>query len=222
MMQIPFEFDTRAANGREDFLVSEPNAEAVAWIDRWPDWPGPYLLLVGPGQSGKSHLGQVWAKKSNAVTLQASDLQDLDITALNELTSQPLLLEDIGEGVDEQSLFHLYNLVKEKGSCVLMTSRTVVSEWELTLPDLKSRMGAVQVVRIGEPDDMLFSSVLLKHFMDKQLQVTPEVLQYLVSRLERSFEAASKTVDDIDLLSLAQKRNITIPLVRSILEKKEE
>lgn len=222
MMQLPFEFDTRAANGREDFLVSEPNAEAVAWIDRWPDWPGPHLLLVGASQCGKSHLGQVWAKKTDAITLNAGDLQDLDINALNELASKPLLLEDVGKGLDEQALFHLYNLVKEKGSFLLMTSQTLVGEWGLALPDLKSRMGAVQVVRIGEPDDVLFSSVLLKLFMDKQLQVTPEVLQYLVSRLERSFEAASKTVDEIDLLSLAQKRNITIPLVRSILEKKEE
>lgn len=221
MKQLPLNFETRAALGREDFLVSAANEAAVAWIDRWPNWPGPFLLIVGPQRSGKTHLSHVWAEKSGAATLTLADLAALDINAMSHIASNPIVLEGLGREMEEQKLFHLYNLVKEKGGFLLMTAREPVSEWALELPDLKSRMGAVQVVRIGEPDDALFGAVLLKLFTDRQLQVSPELLQYLITRLERSFEAANTIVEEIDRLSLAAKRDITIPLVRSILDKKE-
>ena len=221
MKQLPLNFETRTALGREDFLVSDANEAAVAWIDRWPDWPGPFLLIIGPERSGKTHLSHVWAEKSGAAVLTLADLGALDINAMTEIASQPILLEDLGSQMEEQKLFHLYNLVKEKGGFLLMTAHEPVSEWGLQLPDLKSRMGAVQIVRIGEPDDALFGAVLLKLFTDRQLQVSPELLQYLITRLERSFEAANTIVEKIDRLSLAEKRDITIPLVRSILDKEE-
>ena len=41
---------------REDFVVADGNREALAWIDRWPDWPAPALALSGPAGSGKTHL----------------------------------------------------------------------------------------------------------------------------------------------------------------------
>ncbi|MBO6826298.1 MAG: hypothetical protein JJ879_08855 [Sneathiella sp.] len=221
MKQLPLNFETRTALGREDFLVSDANEAAVAWIDRWPDWPGPFLLIIGPERSGKTHLSHVWAEKSGAAVLTLADLGALDINAMTEIASQPILLEDLGTQMEEQKLFHLYNLVKEKGGFLLMTAPEPVSEWGLQLPDLKSRMGAVQIVRIGEPDDALFGAVFLKLFTDRQLQVSPELLQYLITRLERSFEAANTIVEKIDRLSLAEKRDITIPLVRSILDKEE-
>jgi len=221
MKQLPLNFETRTALGREDFLVSAANEAAVAWIDRWPDWPGPFLLIMGPQRSGKTHLSHVWAEKSGATTLTHEDLASLDINAMSEIASNPIVLEDLGSDMEEQKLFHLYNLVKEKGGFLLMTAQKPVSEWGLALPDLKSRMGAVQVVRIGEPDDALFGAVLLKLFSDRQLQVSPELLQYLITRLERSFEAANTIVEKVDRLSLAEKRDVTIPLVRSILDKEE-
>jgi chromosomal replication initiation ATPase DnaA len=219
MKQIPLEFEGRTALGREDFLVSPANQDVVAWIDRWPDWPGPFMLVVGPVHSGKTHLSHVWAERSGAVTLNAVDLEDLDINALNDLSDNPLVLEDIGEGFNEKKLFHLYNLVKEKRNNMMMTSLKPVSEWNIQLPDLKSRMGALQIVHITEPDDQLFSAVLVKLFSDRQLQVMPEMIQYLVARLERSFEAAHRMVNILDQMSLEEKRNITIPLVRQIMEK---
>ena len=45
--QMPLAFDHRPALSGEDFLVAPGNAEAVAWIDRWPDWPMPALIAIG-------------------------------------------------------------------------------------------------------------------------------------------------------------------------------
>ncbi|WP_025898896.1 HdaA/DnaA family protein [Sneathiella glossodoripedis] len=218
MKQIPLDFAFRSAVGREDFLVTSQNEEAVAWIDNWPNWPNPLLLIIGPSGSGKSHLAHIWAQKSNAVTLKSEDLCDLDINALTEVARHNLILEDIGAGIAEKPLFHLYNLVKENGSSMLMTSRNSVRSWDIQLPDLKSRLGAIQIANIKQPDDSLFAAILLKLFTDRQIAVAPDVIQFLVMRLERSFSSALNAVRLIDSLSLSEKKKITIPLVKRILE----
>nr|WP_277346063.1 DnaA/Hda family protein [Sneathiella chinensis] len=141
----------------------------------------------------------------------------MGIEALTDLIRTPIVLENVDATTDEEKLFHLYNLVKENSGFMILTSRTGPAQWDLGLPDLKSRMGAIQIVRITEPDDSLFAAVLLKLFTDRQLSVSPDVLQYLIARLERSFGEAQRVVAAIDELSLAEKRKITIPLVRNLL-----
>lgn len=215
--QIPMDFAYRTAFGRDNFLVASPNEEAVAWIDRSPDWPDNILLLIGPEGSGKTHLCEVWKQKTGAQVLSLDELSALDISELASLASTALILEDLGAGIPQEKLFHLYNLLKEKGGSLLMTSQFPVSAWDLTLADLKSRMGAIQITQIREVDDTLFASILLKLFSDRQLQVSPEVVQYLITRLERSFSEARRIVSVLDGLSLSEKRKITIPLVRGLL-----
>lgn len=218
MKQLPLDFAFRTAQGRQDFLVSAANADAVAWLDKWPDWAGPFLLLTGPVGCGKTHLTHVWGAYSKAARISCDDLHTIDISELNTLTQGNVILEDVEKSIEENKLFHLYNLIKENGTSLLMTSRFNIPEWEIKLPDLVSRLGTVQIARIGEPDDVLFASILLKLFSDKQIQVTPDVVQYLVTRLERSFAAALDMVTVLDSLSLAEKRKITIPLVKAVLD----
>ncbi len=62
--QLALDFGHRPALGREDFLVAPCNEDAVAWVDRWPDWPGPALVIHGPAGCGKTHLAQVWRRRS--------------------------------------------------------------------------------------------------------------------------------------------------------------
>ncbi len=222
MKQIPMEFAFRSALGREDFLVTEQNKAAITWIDKWPEWSDPFLLVVGPMGAGKSHLAQVWAKNSNAMILHSSDLKDLDINALSQIASQNIILEDIDAHTAEQPFFHLYNLIKENSRFLLMTSRESTRDWNIQLPDLKSRLGAIQIAKIEQPDDSLFAAILLKLFTDRQITVAPEVIQYLITRLERSFSSALEAVTMIDSLSLSEKKRVTIPLVKRVLEAKDK
>ncbi|WP_169569068.1 HdaA/DnaA family protein [Sneathiella limimaris] len=217
MQQIPLEFAFISSKGREDFLVSDANSTAVSWLDKWPNWPAPFLLITGPKGCGKTHLSHIWADKTAAKTLQANDLDRLTIEELAEVAKSCVVLEDVDEATNEPNFFHLYNLIKENGQFLLITSQLIIDEWDIQLPDLRSRMATVQVARIEEPDDMLFGAILLKLFSDRQLQVTPEVIQYLLTRLERTFKAALSTVEELDSLSLSEKRRITIPLVRDLL-----
>lgn len=216
MSQIPLPLDHRAALGREDFLVAPANAEAVAWLDRWPDWPAPALVLIGAPGCGKSHLAHVFAARSGAPVVSCRAGMVLDPPALLADNSA-VVIDDADGGLDEASLFHLYNLARETGCHLLLTARNAPGRWA-RLPDLRSRLSAAPAVEIGPPDDAVMAAVLVKLFSDRQLKVGVEVVTYLLRHMERSFAAAQGLVAAADTLSLAEHRPITVPLVRRLVE----
>lgn len=218
--QLAFSLPARAALGRHDFLVAEPNAAALAIIDDWKNWPLRKLVLTGPPAAGKTHLAHVWASMTAARILDFDEISDL-LEAPME-AGACLVVEDVDRITDpahELQLLGLHNLLQEIGGWLLVTARRPVSEWSLGLPDLKSRMQAASMARLDDPDDGLLAGVILKLFDDRQLQVTPDVVAYVVQRIERSFEGAQAAVQAIDDAALAEKRAITRPFVGEILEK---
>jgi chromosomal replication initiation ATPase DnaA len=217
LAQLAFDLGHRPAFGREDFLVAPNNAEAVAWIDRWPDWPAPMLALYGPAGCGKSHLAQVWRARSGALALSRATLraEGLDLRLAD---SHAALLEDGEEGVEEPALLHLYNMLAERGGHLLLTGRAPPARWRTELADLRSRLSAAPAVAIAAPDEALIGAVLVKLFADRQIRVGAELVAYLLPRMERSFAAARAIAAALDEASLAGRRPITIPLARGLLE----
>ncbi|MBY0431678.1 MAG: DNA replication protein, partial [Rhodospirillales bacterium] len=181
----------------------------------WPDWPGPALVLHGPEGCGKTHLAHVFAARTGAVIIRATDLGLSDPPVL--LENAAVVVEDADTGVDERALFHLYNAAKEAGRKLLITAQTAPSRWGLRLPDLRSRLSAAQQTAILPPDDTLMTALLVKLFTDRQLRVGPEVISYLMGRMERSFHAARQVVAAADALALAERRQVTVPLLRKVL-----
>ncbi len=219
--QLPLELEPRPALGREDFLVAPSNEVAVAWIDRWPDWPRPALALYGPPGCGKTHLCQVWRAASGAVEVDAAalgakeppDLLGAARTCVLDGAEAALA----GDVERERHVLHLYNLLAERGGHMLVTGLDAPARWPSTLPDLRSRLAAVPAVRLAAPDDALMEAVLVKLFADRQLRVGGEVIRFLTARMERSFAAARALVAALDLTSLADRRSITVPLARRVL-----
>lgn len=209
--QLALDLRHRAAMAREDFLVSPSNADAVAWIDRWPDWPGPALVLVGAPGCGKTHLGHVWRHQAKATAFDPA-------LPATEQATRPVFIDDSDRAENDEALFHLYNAAAEAGGSLLFATRTPPVQWEGRLPDLKSRLAAAPNIQIQPPDSPLIAAVMLKMFADEQMDVGAEVLDYLVNRMERSFDAARSLVGKLNNASLAARRGITIPLAREVLE----
>ncbi|MDX1711700.1 MAG: chromosomal replication initiator DnaA [Rhodovibrionaceae bacterium] len=215
----------RPAVGREDFLVGPANEAAVAWIDRWPRWPQPCLAIHGPARAGKSHLVSVWQEASGARILDLATLSERGPAELLD-EARDFAIEDVDHAIAtateparlEENLLHAYNLIREAGGHLLLTGRAPPARWRLQLADLRSRMLAVPVVALGAPDDPLMEGLLVKLLADRQLRVAPGVVHYLAARMERSFEAACALVDRLDRQALAERREITIPLARRVLE----
>lgn len=213
--QFAFDFPHRPAFGADDFLVAPSNSEAIAWLDRWPSWPGPALILHGPPGCGKTHLAHVWRARSGAPMLPPEGLTVEHLPDL--LGTGAAVVVDSAEIAAERPLLHLINLVSERRGHLLLTSPTPPSSWAVKLPDLRSRLLAMLVVAVQQPDDELISAVLLKLFADRQLAVGEEVVVFLIRHMERSFAAARRLVAALDQAALAAQRRITVPLVRDVL-----
>ena len=213
--QIPLDFGCEPAFSAEDFLVADCNAEAYDWICRWPEWPSFALALVGPAGCGKSHLAHVFAKQSGAWVVPASKLNVDVVPQMAEASA--LVVENADRGVNEPALFHLFNLLRETGRWLLLTGIEAPARWPVTLPDLRSRLSSIPVTAIRSADSSLLQAILLKLFADRQLRVNPDILTYILPRMERSFEAARTLVAAIDQAAMALQRPVTIPLVRQVL-----
>lgn len=218
--QLTLDLGHRPALGMDDFLVTPCNREAVAWIDRWPDWPGPALAIHGPPGCGKTHLAHVFRARSAAKLIAP---ETLGRTEPNGLLGEArvCMLDDAGRvaggSVGERALLHLYNVVAERQGHLLLAARKPPGRWLVGLPDLRSRLAAMPAVSVGAPDDALIGALLVKLFADRQLRVGQDVVAFLLTRMERSFDAARRMVAAIDETALAERRNITVPLVRDVL-----
>ena len=219
--QLILDFPHRPALGNADFLVSDCNRIAVAWVDRWPDWPAPALTVYGPEGCGKTHLTHVWARRSGAIVLRGKDIAGR--VAQEIVGDAGSCAVDDAEGVvNEETLLHLYNHLAEIGGTLLVASRRPSAQWSLALADLASRLVAAPAIGISPPDDELLGALLVKHFHDRQLKVADDVLVYLLPRMERSFAAAEAVVETLDQLGLIEGRAVTVPLARMVLEQLEK
>lgn len=218
--QLVLDLGHRPALGRDDFLVADCNRDAVAWLDRWPDWPAGGLAIVGPAGCGKSHLAGVWRRASGAPLVAPAELDRGDPAALLGGASA-CVIDDADRGIAgtprERVLLHLYNHLREARGQLLLTGRTPPARWPIALADLRSRLAALPAVGVGMPDEAVIAAVLVKLFADRQLRVGQDVIIFLVARLERSFEAARHIVAAIDRAALAGGRSVTIKLAREVL-----
>lgn len=204
--QLPLDLAYRPALGMADFVIAPGNRDAVAWIDRWPDWPSHALAIHGPKGSGKSHLAHVWQARSQAVFLERT---------ADEMPRAVVL--DAPQGWAEDALLHLYNRLREAGGHLLIVSEAPPARWPVALPDLASRLASIPAVALAAPDDDLLVAVMAKQFADRGLEVNEDVLRYVASRVERSFAAAADAVARIDRAALAQQRKVTLALARTLI-----
>lgn len=221
--QLTFDLPAHPAQGLDDFLVTPSNANAMATIESWANWPNRKLVLAGDTGTGKTHLTHVWAGLSGAQIVHASALPQ---TKIEDLAGLSVALEDAdqiaGSSIAENALFHLHNLVLAEGGALLITARTAPSRWGLSLPDLKSRMEGTTLARLDPPDDMLLSAVLVKLFHDRQITVPANLIDYLLPRMERSLAEAARLVSVLDQAALSEGRALTRTLAARVLDNSPE
>jgi hypothetical protein len=191
--QIALPLDWPVADGDQDFLISEANRAAFDHLKRWSVWPVMATLLTGPRKSGRSLLGRIFVRKTGG------------------------RLFDNAESHDEEAIFHAWNEAQEKRKPLLIVADAPPPLWQVTLPDLRSRLAATPHVEIGDPDDALIGGLIVKLLGDRGVAAPPDLAEYLVPRIERSYVAVQQVVEALDRALLSHHRRITMVMVRKAL-----
>lgn len=195
MNQLALPLDWPAAEGEGSFVVGAANADAVRHLGHWALWPVMTTILIGPRKSGRSVLARRFAARSGGTLIDDADRQP------------------------EEALFHAWNRAQSQRRPLLMIADAVPPQWIVRLPDLASRLAATPKVAIAEPDAALAAALIEKLLGARGLAAPPEVLHYLIPRLERSYVAIQRIIDLIDDTALARRSRLTVPLARRALER---
>ncbi|MEP2734736.1 MAG: DnaA/Hda family protein [Erythrobacter sp.] len=191
MSQIALPLTQRSSADPARIIVGNAIAQPYEALKDPAAWPYGTAVLTGPPRSGKSLLGR-WA-------------QDQGITVLDDADRH-----------DETKLFHRWNAAQEKGETLLLIASR--QDWQISLPDLRSRLGAAMQLEIGEPDDAMAQSLIEAIALQRGLALAEGAAEYLVPRTERSFAAIEGLVVAIDRLSLERKVPATMSIWRAALE----
>ena len=202
-----------------ELYVGSANADAVALINAWQKWQDRSLYLYGQHLAGKTCLSRYWSDMSGAVFLDCY-LDDSAVAKISYTRPPAVVLDDVHSVVDQNTLFHFLNVIKQNNIFLLMTSELSLSELPFDLLDLTSRLRAMQSVAIQQPDDELLQHFLRSHFLKRGVHLNNDVISYIWPRITRTFAGVAETVKLLDNASLNMQKEISIPFVRQILEVK--
>ena len=202
--QLILKFPTQKAYKKEDFYVSPSNQEAYDFVNNWPKWIRRIVNIYGPSGSGKSHLASILKSKTTCLQIDSSELNDKIF--IRYKTKEALILENLNETIPEKLLFTLWNVALQDNKYFLITSTKPINLYKFKMNDLVSRVNSSLIIGISLPSDDLISVILAKNFSDKQIKVDKKHIDYIIKRIDRSYEKISQFILTLDKYSL-KKRN---------------
>ncbi len=214
--QLIFKFPTNKSYLKEDFYVSSSNQEAFDFINSWPKWIKRILNIYGPLGSGKSHLASILKSKTSTHIVESNDIDDNIFFKFK--TKEVLIIENLNESISENLLFSLWNTVLHDNKYLLITSSRPINLIKFKLPDLKSRINSVVTIGLKLPSDELISVILTKNFSDKQIKVEKKHIDYIIKRIDRSYEKISQFIQTLDKYSLKKGSPFGLKLIKDVLK----
>lgn len=191
--QIALPLDWPQSQGESRLIVSDANRDAFEHFRTWSLWPVKATILTGPRRSGRSLLARGFVERVGGRLIDQADC------------------------ADEEELFHAWNAAQESGHPLVMIVDSAPPEWEIRLPDLRTRIAVTPVTRIGEPDDRLFQALIQLHFADRGLHIPAEALRFMSERLHRDYWTVERAVEAVDRFAIAERARVSLPTIRRAL-----
>ena len=214
--QLILKFPTYQAYKKEDFYVSPSNQEAYDFINNWPKWIKRIINIFGPSGSGKSHLASILKNKTSCLKIGSNELNEKIF--LKFKTKEALIIENLNEKISEKLLFSLWNIALQDNKYLLITSIKPISSYKFKLTDLISRVKSGLAIGIDLPGDDLISVILAKNFSDKQIKVEKKHIDYIMKRIDRSYEKISQFILTLDKYSLKKGSPFSLKLIKEVLK----
>ena len=213
--QLLLDFILNKSHSKEDFFVSECNFFAFNLLESWPKWEKNIVNLCGEKYSGKSHLSEIFSKKSKSIILDAKDFKFNNTNKFRYY--EIIILENFEKKIDEKSLFSLINFVDQTNKYLLINSLLPINEIEFDLKDLKSRSKNCLVAKIEKPDDKLIKVLISKYLSDRQVLIDKKLIDYTTKRITRSYGKIFEFIYKIDEMSLKKKKSINLKTIKEVL-----
>ena len=214
--QLILKFPTQQAYKKEDFYVSPSNQEAYDFINSWPKWIKRIINIFGPSGSGKSHLASMLKSKTSCLWIDSNELNEK--TFLKFKTKETLIIENLNEKISEKLLFTLWNIALQDNKYFLLTSTKPLNSYKFKMNDLVSRVNSSLIIGISLPSDDLISVILAKNFSDKQIKIKKKHIDYIIKRIDRSYEKISQFISILDKYSLKKGNPFSLKLIKEVLK----
>jgi len=214
--QLIFKFPSNKIYLKEDFYVSPSNQEAYDFVNSWPKWIKRILNIFGPKGSGKTHLSSLLKNKTTFLEIKSEQLNDKVFFEFK--TKEALIIDNLKENIPEKLLFSLWNTAIQDNKYFLITSYKPINTYNFKLPDLKSRINSCISIGIKLPSDDLISVILAKNFSDRQIKVENKHINYIIKRIDRSYEKISQFISILDKYSLKKGSPFSLKLIKEVLK----
>ena len=214
--QLILKFPEHRAYKKEDFYVSPSNEEAFDFISNWPKWIKRIVNIFGPSGSGKSHLASILKSKTKCLEILPKDLNENIISEFK--TKEVLIIENFNEKISEELLFSLWNTALQDNKYFLINSIKPINSYKFKLPDLVSRIKSSLSIGIKLPSDDLISAIIVKNFSDKQIIVEEKHIDYIIKRIDRSYEKISQFILTLDRYSLKKGSPFGLKMIKEVLK----
>ena len=213
--QLLLDFDYKTNFNEHDFYLSKSNSNAFNLINRWPDWDKKILNISGEKFSGKSHLANIFKLKSKAFLVKGSEIDNSIFKSIK--LHESIIIDDFEECNQEEILYSIFNLIDQDSKYLLINSLKPINEIKYRLPDLTSRSKNCLYAVIENPDDELLFAIILKNFSDRQIKIEKKIINFIISRIDRSYRKIDEFIYKIDELSLKKKKPINLKTIKEIL-----
>ncbi len=214
--QLVLKFPTNKIYLKEDYYVSESNKEAYDLINSWPKWIKRTVNIFGPSGSGKTHLSSILKNKTSTIEVEASSINDNIFSKFK--TKEALIIDNLNEKVPENLLFSLWNAAIQDNKYLLVNSINPIIKYKFKLPDLRSRVSSSLMIGLKLPNDELISVILAKNFSDRQIKIEKKHIDFIIKRIDRSYEKISRFISTLDKYSLKKGSPFTLKLIKEVLK----
>ena len=213
--QLILKFPTNKIYLKEDFYVSTSNQDAYNFINSWPKWIKRIANIFGPPGSGKTHLTSILQSKTSVLTIKSKTLNDKIFFKFK--TKEVLIIENLDEKVSENLLFSIWNMALQDNKYLLITSDKPINTYKFKLPDLKSRLSSSMIIGVKLPSDDLIGVILTKNLSDKQIKIENKHVDYIIKRIDRSYEKISQFILTLDKYSLKKGSPFSLKMIKEVL-----
>ena len=213
--QLLLDFDYKTNFNEHDFYLSKSNSNAFNLINSWPNWNKKILNISGEKFSGKSHLANIFRLKSKAFLVKGNKIDNSIFKSLK--LNECIIIDDFEECKEEEILYSIFNLIDQDSKYLLINSLKPINEIKFKLPDLTSRSKNCLYAEIENPDDELLFAIILKNFSDRQIKIEKKIINFIISRIDRSYRKIDEFIYKIDELSLKKKKPINLKTIKEIL-----